>query len=463
MMQRSSKRSRGEQLVVLISTLVALGWGTTVAGAEPRVGGAEVVVFSNDGGWCWFEDPRAIVQEGKLIMGTVANGRSDPGRRGDIEAVVFDLKKRTRTVCELHDQLQADDHNSPVFLARGDGRILTVYAKHGPENRFYYRISAPNDPTKWGPVETYVPSQSTRLTYQNLFQLSGETNRIYNFFRGLDSSWKPSFVYSDDGGESWRTGNVVIRSPAARPYVRYASDGAETIHLFYTEGHPRDFNNSVYHIFYRGGGLHRTDGTRVATLREGINNPNEGTRIFQGDADHVAWCSDIELDSDGKPYVAYSVQTGSAGLPSGQGGGDHRYRYARWDGREWRDHQMAFAGTRLYAGEDDYTGLAALDPNDPNRVYISTNADPETGAPLISSADGKRHWEIFQGATNDGGRSWTWAPITKNSSQDNLRPIKPRSRDYDILLWLRGEYRSYTDYSLEVVGIVDLVRPDSPE
>ena len=35
------------------------------------------------------------------------------------------------------------------------------------------------------------------------------------------------------------------------------------------------------------------------------------------------------------PYAAYSVQVGSAGLPVGLGGDDHRYRYARWDGTVW--------------------------------------------------------------------------------------------------------------------------------
>ena len=76
---------------------------------------------------------------------------------------------------------------------------------------------------------------------------------------------------------------------------------------------------------------------------------------------------------------------------------------------------MAFAGTRLYAGEDDYTGLAAIDPDDPDVVFVSTDADPETGMPLVSNADGQRHHESFRGQSADGGRSWTWRAITRNS------------------------------------------------
>jgi hypothetical protein len=73
----------------------------------------------------------------------------------------------------------------------------------------------------------------------------------------------------------------------------------------------------------------------------------------------------------------------------------------------------------------------------------------------VSAADGKRHWEIFRGTTTDSGRTWRWQPVTRDSTADNLRPIVPRTKDRDeLLLWLRGRYRSYTDYDLEVVGLL---------
>lgn len=85
-------------------------------------------------------------------------------------------------------------------------------------------------------------------------------------------------------------------------------------------------------------------------------------------------------------------------------------------------------------------------------VYLSTNADPVTGRPLISKADGKRHWEIFRGRTRDGA-TWKWRPITRDSTQDNLRPIVPIcDKTRSILLWLRGTYSIYTNYDLDVVG-----------
>jgi hypothetical protein len=45
--------------------------------------------------------------------------------------------------------------------------------------------------------------------------------------------------------------------------------------------------------------------------------------------------------------------------------------------------------------------------------------------------------------------------VTRDSTADNLRPIVPRTEGRDeLLLWLRGRYRSYTDYDLEVVGLL---------
>jgi hypothetical protein len=123
---------------------------------------------------------------------------------------------------------------------------------------------------------------------------------------------------------------------------------------------------------------------------------------------------------------------------------------------------MAYAGTRLYPGEDDYTGLVALDPNDPDTLYISTNADPVTGKSLTSSADQRRHRELFRGTTHDSGRSWRWEPITTNSTVDNLRPIVPRWDDpRTALVWMRGTYTN--NHGAWTTAVVALILPPRPK
>jgi hypothetical protein len=166
------------------------------------------------------------------------------------------------------------------------------------------------------------------------------------------------------------------------------------------------------------------------------------TRIYQGGPSNVAWMSDIQLDHDEQPVVLFTVQRDGAGLPVGAGGLDHRFHSAHWDGSAWQVHEIAYAGTRLYPGEDDYTGLGSIDPRNTRIVFISTDADPVTGKPLISKANFRRNHELFRGITSDHGKTWRWTSVTANSSGDNLRPIVPVWKDdRTALVWMRGAYR----------------------
>lgn len=427
------------------------------------------VVLNDDGAWCWFQDERALVCGSTLVVGSVANGTHDSQRRGDIEIATYDFDTGRIARSELHDQLEADDHAAPALWRRPDGHLLAVYSKHGPEAHYYCRqTEIPGDYTRWQAAATFSPSPTSRITYSNLHFLAAENGgrgRLYNLFRGLDNTFKPSFAWSDDHGSSWNCGNVLIDVPSEfrhRPYVKYASDGHETIHMLYTEGHPRDFDNSVYHVYYRGGQLFRSDGALIGPLELGLRSPDEGTCVFRGNADNVAWVSDLHLDPVGRPYAVFSVQKNSAGLePSDpECGQDHRYRYAWWDGSQWHDVEIAYAGSRLYRGEDDYTGNLCLDPDRLDTVYVSANVDPEMGMPLVSMADGLRHYEIYRGTTADRGLTWQWEAITRDSRVDNLRPIVPqRDGGRTALLWYRGQYRTYRDYQTEVVA---LPLPPSP-
>lgn len=72
---------------------------------------SNITTFMHNSGWCWFQDPRAIIHNDTLIIGGVAGNDI-----GDAAVGVFDLKcnqligRKT-----LHAQFDHDDHNSPVY------------------------------------------------------------------------------------------------------------------------------------------------------------------------------------------------------------------------------------------------------------------------------------------------------------------------------------------------------------
>ena len=283
-----------EKLTTSFGFALVIAVTIAVTGTSAEETGS-VVVLNDDGAWCWFQDERAVVVDDRLIVGSVANGTHDASRKGDIDVTVLDIESRRIQRRELFDQLDADDHNVPALWVRPDDRVLAVFAKHGPEDRFYYRVADSIDAADWNPVKTFSPSASSRITYSNLLFLSAENGgrgRLYNFYRGLDASFKPSFAFSDDLGETWHNGNVVINVPSQfkhRPYVKYATNGRDTIHLLYTDGHPRNFDNSLYHVSYRDGKLHQSNGAAIHRLSEGLRHPGEGTCVYQGNSERVAW------------------------------------------------------------------------------------------------------------------------------------------------------------------------------
>jgi hypothetical protein len=454
-------------LIVLAILLTAISGGAQLP--ANYVAGS-IVQLNDNGAWSWFMDERVIVDKGKLIVGSVRSlGDFDASQNqpnwGNVEISVYNIETGRADRIVLHRHFEQDDHDAPAFLVLPDGRYLAVYTKHAVERKIYYRFSAPGDPLTWSEAHVFeTPGTDKKfagdnVTYSNLFRLPG--GRLYNFFRGIGH--EPNYMYSDDNGQTWAYGGHLLRGKGGySPYLKYAFDGKRTIHFIATEDHPRNYDNSIYHGFLRDGEIHASDGRVIAKLSTSTEAPLASwdlTRVFQGNPDNVAWTVDIELDDQNRPYIAFSVQKDGRGLPPRQGGMDLRYYYGRWDGSEWHVHEMAYAGTRLYPFEDDYSGLVALDPQDPNTVFISTNADPVTGQPLISAADGQRHYELFRGEIRQltDGAHWRWQPITANSTVDNLRPLVPKWKDpRTALVWMRGP--SYThnhgNWTTAVVAVI---------
>ncbi|EON76168.1 putative protein-signal peptide and transmembrane prediction [Lunatimonas lonarensis] len=411
---------------------------------------SEDITLHEDGSWCWFQDDRAILRGDKVLFSGVTS-------TGDNTVTEWNLKtNQTHSFNLTQGTLPPDDHNVSALMVRPDGRYLAVYAGHSIDSLVRFRLSdQPGDIRSWGPEETF--KTNGRVCYSNVYRLS-ETEETFNFYRGNQNN--PHFLLSNDDGSHWEFGGRLFED-FGRAYLRYASDGKRRIHFITTEEHPRHYNNSIYHGYYEKGNLYRSDGTLVGPISRTASSPykpTDFTLVYDGDRStraDVAWTSDIRLDEFGRPYVVFSVTkdpiTRGETRNTALGGFDHRYHFASWDGERWQEREIAYAGSRLYPGENEYTGLISLHPLRSDVVYISTDVDPKNGKPLL--VDGERRYEIFRGIRTTETQ-WEWTPVTYQSKENNIRPIVLADEEKEIVLWLSGRYSTYKDYKLAVKGKV---------
>lgn len=412
-------------------------------------------VVAKDGGWCWFQNPRIVFVDGSFLLGYVASGFHEEDRSGEIRVTRFspskaDAERSSEYVLDRPPQ-KADiatwlnDHNAPSFVEFPPGKVLAFWSLHGQENRFYTKAFVSSQDPEFVDRQVVTPSETSRVTYSNPVYLS-EENRLYNFFRGLDNSWKPSWTYSDDGGKTFGPSRILIDVPGQvrhRPYVLYVSDGETQIHFLFTEGHPRNLSNNVYHMVYSAGeGLLRADRSLIAPIEDGIPGPREATTVFESGAGETAWVIDGRLYGDGSLGLLFQVRDTRAdwfrskAVPVS-------YFLARLTDGQWKVRRVADAGPALYANEEDYSGLGCLHPTNPDSVVISTRIDPRRGTALKS-------WTLFAGDL-DGSEGGSWQRLTRGP-KDNLRPQCALDDSGSAhLFWLRGDYETYQRYRLEVM------------
>lgn len=454
--------SPGLLLATGAALLFALGQPVHGLETESNFVDGELVRFtgkngSPNGAWCWFQDERVIVDashpdEPVMMFTSISASEEIEAEQGDLDFHWYGLDSGTGGVLEFHDRFGQDDHNVAALFQLDDGRTLAVYSRHNDDTNTYSRLSAPHRPDSWSDAHIYEGVAAA--TYNNLLT-AGADRKLLDFSRL--QGWDPNFLAWDDQTETWQYGGRLLNSEG-RPYLKYANSADGTrIHLVATDQHPRDFDNSIYHGTTDGKVLLKSSGE---VLDQDLSDqdavePSELTVVFAGDPDNVAWMADVAVDRNDQPVIAFSVQKDGRGKPKGSGGLDHRYYLARHGAEGWQQWEIAYAGERLYPIEDDYTGLVAIDPTDVDYLVISTNADPSSGAPLISNADGQRHYELFAGRINETGAPVAWQPLTRNSTVDNIRPIIPAwDSDRRVILWMRGSYTTYKDFDTQVVGTI---------
>jgi hypothetical protein len=426
-------------------------------GAEPTgtdwVNG-EMLEFNDNGGWCWYQDERVLVDQetGQLIIASVGSGGNRDAR---VEVVHWDIANKTGELHHLGTMSYADDHDVAALVKRPEGGYVAMWAGHNDDCNSYFSVY---DGGSWSQSRSFAwpqcpTSSGKRITYANLWYL-GDT--LYSYVRSIDTS--PHYLFSEDGGNTWELSGRLTSTPQVgyvAGYYKYWGNNSDRIDFFGTEAHPRDNDNSLYHGYVADGQIHNSNGEVVDTnfADTSANEVSEYTQVFATGTtingvqlEHM-WNADMVRYDDG------TVAAIGTGRVSGTGSDDpdKRLLYFRFDGTEWKTTYLAKAGTKLYSSEQDYTGLGALHPDNPNVIYISTAFDPRTDE---GEFNGKK--EIWKGVTCDGGATFDWEPVTSNSQMDNLRPVVPKwDASHTALLWLRGTYTSAQSYNFKVVGLIE--------
>jgi hypothetical protein len=388
-----------------------------------------MVVWAH-GAWSWFGDPRAVYVQGTQDVTFV--GWIDWS--GDITIGAYDPEfgiMRTAIVGhEYH-----DDHSAPSILVEPNDYLTVFWSGHNGRQLDYRTTLQPEDIASWGPEEhisAAIPGRNG-FTYPNPMILSGEQDTAYLFWRGANYSQ----VYETRSSTGiWSPAHELISQPGQRPYVKYDTNGTDTIAMAFTNGHPRNTLTSIYFAEYRDGWLRGAGGRLIKRMGTGAIRPAQADVVYNAKKTHVrSWVWDVALGSTGIPVIVYATFPKTKNQAHST---NHAYWYAQWTGKRWMSHLMTYAGGSISPDsvEYEYSGGIQLDHSDPGIVYLSREVPGG--------------WDIEQWVTGNGGISWSHHVVVPADGLQNVRPVVPRGGGPIQVLWLRGEYRTYTTYRTSI-------------
>ncbi|MCA1720152.1 MAG: BNR repeat-containing protein [Actinobacteria bacterium] len=423
--------------LLVLTLLLALLGVPAAASADaplPRAADASQLSVLGDGAaWCWFSDPRSVYLRSPRPH-TLTAWIDSTGR---IVVSSFDHGTRQAAWVTLRTLFAVDDHNNPSLLVHPDGRVSVFWSGHNEGAIWIRTMTRPGDIASFGPsraITAFAPGDRV-VTYTNPILLPGESGRIYLFFRS--GYLHQAFITSDDDGLTWSPAVVAVEEPNQWPYVKYDSDGASTIAMAFTDGHPDERKSSVFYSAIRAGQYLHANGSVIKQVVDGPLTPAQGDLLWSAaDSGVSGWVHDVALDAAGHPVVVFAT------IPSPT---DHRYHYARYDGTAWKVQQLATAGGAIATNgrEPSYSGGITLDHANPSIVYLSRPAaDPAVD-------------EIERWRTPDAGASWVAEAITSASTETNVRPVRPRGLPSDAqmqAIWMSGPYPYFTSFRTSLFG-----------
>lgn len=415
------------------------------------VGGTDLDL--GPGSWCWFQAPRASFgPNGLLWLGTSVAG-TGTAADGAVKLLGLDTRSGSLVVDRTLTTTRQDDHTSPSVLALGD-EVQVSWALHQAVDWIDVGTTARNGILVVHrirrPGALVAPGRGT--SYCSVHVVGGQRWLLY---RGEQFSWN---LLTSPDGRTWTARGLVVRpgSSGDRPYLHATSDGTR-LHLLVTNGNPTEYRGTSA---YAGTiepdlTIRRSSGPVVGTVGSGAPAPSALLRLAVGVAgateadDTDMWLSDLHV-IDGRPTGILVRRDPWPPGASAAGGYRHRYFWIRQRATGWVVEPLCWAGGEMCPTQPDYAALGAQDPSLATRVVVATNVHPVTAEPLVSAADGKVHFELFEG-TRVGEGAWTWVPVTQDSVEDNYRPVIAAGGTAKALAWMRGRYWAWTDAATRII------------
>lgn len=384
--------------------------------------------------WTWYNDPRAVRYGDSTYWGGVTSA-------GTVRAFQFNHSTGVFKTFDLDVALEVDDHDNPAFLRLASGKIVAMWSKHNGAS--YYKISTnADDISAWG---SRITLSADVHSYINLYKMADGV--IWLFYRGtFPANGEPYFRTTNDTDiltNTWSTGAQFIENGSERPYMKYRSDGDHTVHMGFTDGHPDALvNTNIYYarLDTDTGTFYKADGTVIGTTASAWL-VSAGDKVWDSaTGGGKAWIWEVGYDRNNYPVLVYTQYPGASGYTVPE----IKYRYARWTGTAWEDHEIRDAGGALYYNGADpsnplvsspyYACGVTLDHLDPSRVYLSYNTGDNTDCE-----------NMVEYTTEDNGVTWTTRSIL--TTGNNARPFVVLGNTTETWLsWWEGTYPSYINY-----------------
>lgn len=311
-------------------------------------------------------------------------------------------------------------HASPVLLVREpDHRIMVVYTTMAGAGLWGRVSTNPEDISSFSPefdINVEAGLGGSEYTYPHIVQLNGEPGEpVYVFVETRVDAVTQTWGYTKHDGTSWSRLVEFFQEPSAYGYMSISKVSETRIDILATDrAHSQPPPGSLYHCYFEGGDFYRTNGQLIGGLFP------FSTSLMSLVYDGTATSSTTQ---------ARQVMFGADGLPRAlfrdyRGGGDHRWRWAAWNGEAWSSVELCDGGRDADDGRDTVAASACMDPVTPQVVYVSR----DTGG--IN--------QIFR-YTSDDGVTWRAMRLT-NTVNGNVRPVPVHgSQGTPRVLWLNGE------------------------